>query len=130
MSWHRTPAGSANASFQFRSDIALMGGPKFDKGVAAQIGETTEKALKLAREKGQVTTAEIVQTTAGVTLNAATYIASRNDFTRGLAISDIANAMGGETGPRGWFNTTVAGDPRGICLTNLGDVARSILCDA
>lgn len=74
-------AGSANASFQFRGDIALMGGPKFDKGVAAQIGETTEKALKLAREKGQVTMAEIVQKTAGVSLSAATCTASRNNFT-------------------------------------------------
>ena len=77
-----------------------------------------------------MTTAEIVQTTAGVALNAATYTASMNNFTRGLAKSGIANAMGGETGPRGWFNTTVAGDPRGICLTNLGDVEHSILCDA
>lgn len=79
-------AGSSKAALQFRGDIALMGGPKFNKGVKVPIGETTEKALKLARENGQVTTADVVQTTAGVALNAVAYTASLNNFTRGMAI--------------------------------------------
>lgn len=86
-------AGSSKAALQFRGDIALMGGPKFFKGVKAPIGETTEKALKLARENGQMTTADVVQTTTGTALNAAAYNASLNNFTRGLAISGMANAL-------------------------------------
>ena len=110
-------AGSSKAALQFRGDIALMGGPKFYKGVKAPIGETTEKALKLAKENGQVTTADVVQTTAGIALSAAALNASLNNFTRGLAIGGIANALGDATGVRSWFNTAVAGDPRGICLS-------------
>ena len=114
-------AGSSKAALQFRGDIALTGGPKFYKGVKAPIGETTEKALKLARENGQVTTADVVQTTAGVALNAAALNASLNNFTRGLAIGGIANALGDATGLSGRFNTAVAGDPRGICLSKCED---------
>lgn len=114
-------AGSSKASLQFRGDIVLMGGPKFHKGVKAPIGEATEKALKLAKESGQVTTADVVQTTAGVALNAAALNASLNNFSRGLAISGIANALGDATGMRAWFNTAVAGDPRGICLSRCED---------
>ena len=47
--------------------------------------------------------------------------ASLNNFSRGLAISGIANALGDATGVRAWFNTTVAGDPRGICLSRCED---------
>ena len=114
-------AGSSKAALQFRGDIALMGGPKFYKGVKAPIGEATEKALKLARENGQVTTADVVQTTASMALNTAAYNASLNNFTRGLAISGMANALGDATGLSGWFNTAVAGDPRGICLSRCED---------
>jgi len=114
-------AGSSKATLQFRGDMVLMGGPKFHKGVKAPIGETTEKALKLAKESGQVMTADVVQTTAGVALNAAALNASLNNFTRGLAISGIANALGDATGMRSWFNTAVAGDPRGICLSRCED---------
>ncbi len=114
-------AKSAKATLKFRGDIVLMGGPKFYKGVKAPIGETTERALKLAKENGQVTAADVVQTTAGVALNAAAYSASLNNFTRGLAIGGIANALGDATGARGWFNTAVAGDPRGICLSRCDD---------
>lgn len=114
-------AGSSKAALQFRGDIVLMGGPKFHKGVKAPIGDATEKALKLAKESGQVTTADVVQTTAGVALNAAALNASLNNFTRGLAIGGIANALGDATGARGWFNTAVAGDPRGICLSRCED---------
>ena len=114
-------ASSSKATLQFRGDIALLGGPKFYKGVKAPIGEATEKALKLAKEGGQVTTVNVVQTTAGVALNAAALNASLNNFTRGLAISGIANALGDATGMRAWFNTAVAGDPRGICLSRCED---------
>ena len=114
-------AGSSKAALQFRGDIVLMGGPKFHKGVKAPIGEATEKALKLAKESGQVTTADVVQTTAGVALNAAALNASLNNFTRGLAIGGIANALGDATGMRAWFNTAIAGDPRGICLSRCDD---------
>lgn len=114
-------AGSSRATLQFRGDIVLMGGPKFHKGVKAPIGEATEKALKMAKESGQVTTADVVQTTAGVALNAAALNASLNNFTRGLAISGLANALGDATGMRAWFNTAVAGDPRGICLSRCED---------
>lgn len=114
-------ASSSKATLQFRGDIVLMGGPKFHKGVKAPIGEATEKALKLAKESGQVTTADVVQTTAGAALNAAALNASLNNFTRGLAISGLANALGDATGMRAWFNTAVAGDPRGICLSRCED---------
>ena len=114
-------ASSSRATLQFRGDIVLMGGPKFHKGVKAPIGEATEKALKLVKESGQVTTADVVQTTAGVALNAAAFNASLNNFTRGLAISGLANALGDATGMRSWFNTAVAGDPRGICLSRCED---------
>jgi hypothetical protein len=114
-------ASSSKATLQFRGDIALLGGPKFYKGVKAPIGEATEKALKLAKEGGQVTTANVVQATAGVALNVAALNASLNNFTRGLAISGIANALGDATGMRAWFNTAVAGDPRGICLSRCED---------
>lgn len=114
-------AGSARALLQFRGDIVLMGGPKFHKGVKAPIGEATEKALKLAKENGQVTTADVVQTTAGVALNAAALNASLNNFTRGLAISSMANALGDATGLRALLNTAIAGDPRGICLSRCED---------
>ena len=114
-------AGSSKAALQFRGDIALMGGPKFYKGVKAPIGEATEKALKLARENGQVTTADVVQTTTGIALNAAAYNASLNNFARGMAITGMANALGDATGLHGWFNTAVAGDPRGICLSRCED---------
>ena len=114
-------AGSSKATLQFRGDMVLMGGPKFHTGVKAPIGETTEKALKLAKESGQVTTADVVQTTAGVALNTAALNASLNNFTRGLAISGLANALGDATGMRAWFNTAVAGDPRGICLSRCED---------
>ena len=114
-------AGSSKATLQFRGDMVLMGGPKYHKGVKAPIGETTEKALKLAKESGQVTTADVAQTTAGVALNAAALNSSLNNFSRGLAISGIANALGDATGMRAWFNTAVAGDPRGICLSKCED---------
>jgi hypothetical protein len=114
-------AGSSKATLQFRGDIALLGGPKFHKGVKAPVGEVTEKALKLAKESGQVTTADVVQTTAGVALNTAALNASLSNFTRGLAISGLANALGDATGLRAWFNTAVAGDPRGICLSRCED---------
>jgi len=114
-------AGSSRASLQVRGDIVLIGGPKFHKGAKAHIGEATEKAFKLAKESGQVTTADVVQTTVGVALNAAALTASLNNFSRGLAISGIANALGDATGMRSWFNTAVAGDPRGICLSRCED---------
>ena len=114
-------ASSSKATLQFRGDIVVMGGPKFHKGVKAPIGEATEKALKLAKESGQVTTVDVVQTTAGVALNAAALNASLNNFTRGLAISGLANTLGDATGMRAWFNTAVAGDPRGICLSRCED---------
>ena len=114
-------ASSSKAALQFRGDIALMGGPKFYKGVKTTIGEATEKSLRLAKENGQVTTADVVQTTAGITLNAAALNASLNNFTRGLAISGMANALGDATGLSGWFNTAIAGDPRGICLSRCED---------
>ena len=114
-------AGSSKATLQFRGDVVLLGGPKFHKGVKAPIGEATEKALKLAKESGPVTTADVVQTTAGVALNAAALNAGLNNFTRGLAISGIANALGDATGVRNSFNTAVAGDPRGICLSRCED---------
>lgn len=114
-------AGASKATLQFRGDIVLMGGPKFHKGVKAPVGEATEKALKVAKESGQVTTADVVQTTAGVALNTAALNASLNNFTRGLAISGLANALGDATGMRAWFNTAVAGDPRGICLSRCED---------
>ena len=114
-------ASSSKAALQFRGDIVLMGGPKFHKGVKAPIGDATEKALKLAKENGQVTAADVVQTTAGIALNAAAYNASLNNFTRGLAIGGIANALGDATGVRSWVNTAVAGDPRGICLSKCED---------
>ena len=114
-------ASSSKAALQFRGDIVLMGGPKFHKGVKAPIGDATEKALKLAKENGQVTAADVVQTTAGVALNAVALNASLNNFTRGLAIGGIANALGDATGVRSWFNTAVAGDPRGICLSRCED---------
>lgn len=112
---------SSKAALQFRGDIVLMGGPKFHKGVKAPIGEATEKALKLAKENGPVTTPDVVQTTARIALNAASLNASLNNFTRGLAIGGIANALGDATGVRSWFNTAVAGDPRGICLSRCED---------
>jgi hypothetical protein len=114
-------ASSSKATLQFRGDIVLMGGPKFHKGVKAPSGEATEKALKLAKESSQVTTADVVQTTASVALNAAALNASLNNFTRGLAIGGIANALGDATGMRAWFNTAVADDPRGICLSRCDD---------
>jgi uncharacterized protein YpmB len=114
-------AGAAKASLRFRGDVTLMGGPKFYKGVKAPIGETTEKALKLAKESGQVTTADVVQTTASLALNTAALNASLNNFTRGLAFSGIVNALGDATGIRAWFNTALAGDPRGICLSRCED---------
>lgn len=73
-------AGSSKSVLQFRGDVVLMGGPKFHKGVKAPIGDATEKALKLAKESGQVTTADVVQTTAGVALNAAALNASLNNL--------------------------------------------------
>ena len=114
-------ARSSKAALQFRGDIVLMGGPTFHKGVKAPIGEATEKALTLAKENSQVTAADVVQTTAGVALNAAALNASLNNFTRGLAIGGIANALGDATGVRSWFNTAIAGDPRGICLSRCED---------
>ena len=96
-------AGSSKSTLLVRGDMVLMGGPKFHKGVKAPIGETTERALKLAKESSQVTTADVVQTTAGVALNAAALNASLSNFTRGLAISGIANALGDATGMRAWF---------------------------
>ena len=114
-------AASSKATLLFRGDIALLGGPKYHRGVKAPIGEVTEKALKLAKETGQVTTADVAQTTAGVALNTAALNASLNNFTRGLAISGLANALGDATGLRAWFNTKVAGDPRGICLSRCED---------
>ena len=114
-------ANSSKATLQFRGDIVLMGGPKFHKGVKAPVGEATEKALKLAKESAQVSTADVVQSTAGLALNAAALNASLNNFTRGLAISGIANALGDATGMRARFNTAIAGDPRGICLSRCED---------
>jgi hypothetical protein len=114
-------ANSSKAALQFRGDVVLMGGPKFHKGVKAPIGEATEKALKLAKEKGEVTTADVVQTTADIALNVAALKASLNNFTRGLAISGLAEALGDATGMRARFNTAVTGDPRGICLSRCED---------
>jgi len=116
-----TDAASAKAAMLFRGDIVLMGGPKFHKGVKATIGEATEKALRLAKENGQVTTADVVQTTAGVALGVAAFNASLNNFTRGLAISGIVNALGEATGVTGRLNTFLVGDPRGICLSRCED---------
>ena len=68
-----------------------------------------------------MTTADVVQTTAGIALNAAAYNASLNNFARGMAVGGMANALGDATGLHGWFNTAVAGDPRGICLSRCED---------
>jgi hypothetical protein len=114
-------ATSSKSTLKFRGDITLVGGPKFHKGVKAPIGEATEKALKLAKEKGQVTPANFVQASAGLGLNVAMLQPGLHNFTRGLGISGIAEAIGDATGLRDRLNTTLVGDPRGICLSRCDD---------
>lgn len=114
-----TDKAGAKASLTFKGDLVLLGGPKFYKGAKVSVGNATEKALKDA--KGQVRTADAVGSAAGLALNGAALAGAMNNFTRGLAISGMVNALGDAGGARSWFNTAVAGDPRGICLSRCED---------
>lgn len=110
---------AAKAYLSFRGNLVLLGGPNFYKGVKVSVGNVTEKALKEAN--GKITTADVVGAAAGVALNRAAFSAAMNNFSRGLAISGMVDALGDAGGMRGWFNTAVAGDPRGVCLSKCED---------
>lgn len=110
---------SAKASLLFKGDLVLLGGPKFYKGAKVSVGNATEKALKDAN--GQTRTADVVGGAAGLALNGAAFAGAMNNFTRGLAISGMVNALGDAGGMRSWFNTAVAGDPRGVCLSRCNE---------
>ena len=91
-------AGSSKATLQFRGDITLTGGPKFHRGVKVPIGEATERALKLAKDNRQLTTAEVADSAVSLALSVAAFKASINNFTRGLAINGLVNVLGEMTG--------------------------------
>jgi hypothetical protein len=107
--------GESKARLVFKGDVVLLGGKKFYKGAKTSIGKATEQTLA-SSQKG-VTTVDVTQTVAALALNGAALGAAMNNFTRGLAIGGMANALGDVSGMKGWFNNAVAGDPRGICLS-------------
>jgi hypothetical protein len=106
---------ASKASLVFKGDLVLVGGKKFFKGAKSSIGKATEQTL--ANSQKQVTTADVTQTVAAMALNGAALGGAMNNFTRGLAIGGMANALGDASGLKGWFNNAVAGDPRGVCLS-------------
>lgn len=112
------PAAAA-AKLQLRGDVVLLGGPKFYKGMKEPVGKATERTL--SANAGKTTTGNVARGALSGGLNAAAYMASSNNFLRGLSISGMANALGEGTGAKGWFNTAVSGDPRGICLSRCED---------
>jgi len=112
------PAAAA-AKLLLRGDVVLLGGPKFYKGVKEPVGKATERTL--SANAGKTTAGDVARGALSGSLNAAAYLASSNNFMRGLSISGMASALGESTGAKGWFNTAVAGDPRGICMSRCED---------
>jgi hypothetical protein len=106
---------SAKASLVFKGDVVILGGKKFFKGAKTSIGKATEQTL--ASSQKELRTADVTQTVAAMALNGAALGGAMNNFTKGLAIGGMANALGDASGLKAWFNTAVAGDPRGICLS-------------
>lgn len=111
----------AKAILSFRGEVALAGGPVFYKGVKLTVAEATDKALKAEQKERGVYTADVVQGAAGVALNAAGYAHNISNFMRGLHLAGMASAIGEASGAKGWFNTKLTGDPRGICLSRCED---------
>ena len=111
----------AKAVLTFRGDIALLGGPTFTKGVKVAIGDAVEKSLLDAKEKGNLTQSDVVQTVAAVAINKAGFSAAITPFWQGLFLSNMASALGEVTGIKAGFNKALTGDPRGICLSRCDD---------
>lgn len=109
----------AKAVLTFKGDVALLGGKQFFKGKKLSIGEATEKTL--ADPGRPVQAADVTQPLIAMAVNKAALRVAMNNFSRGLAIGGMANALGDATGVKGWFNNAVAGDPRGICLSRCED---------
>ncbi len=119
-------AESAKTQLRLRGDIVLVGGPKFSKGVKVPIGEATEKTLRKAREKGTVSAADLGpadnrQAALSLAVGAAALRHGLTNFAAGLALTDMATALADVSGVRSWFNSAVAGDPRGFCLGGCAD---------
>ena len=111
----------AKAVLTFRGDIALLGGPTFTKGVKVAIGDAVEKSLLDAKDKGNLTQSDVVQTVAAVAINKAGFAGAITPFWQGLYLSNMASALGEVTGIKAGFNKALTGDPRGICLSRCED---------
>jgi hypothetical protein len=112
---------SARSVVALSGDLVLLGGPVYYKGVKVAIGEATEKTLALARPGQGSGVAAAVAGVSTVALNSAAYAKSVAPALHGLQLSRMADVLGDASGAKSWFNTKVAGDPRGFCLSRCDD---------
>ncbi|MBK6616139.1 hypothetical protein [Ottowia sp.] len=111
----------AKAVLLFKGDVVLRGGPVFYKGLKLTVAEATDKALKAEQKDRPIERSDVTHGAAAVALNAAGYAHSVTNFMQGLHIGGMAAAIGDSTGMKGWFNSKLTGDPRGICLSRCED---------
>lgn len=112
---------AAKAVLIFRGDIALTGGPSYSKGVKVGIGDAVEKSLQATKEGGEITRGDLVQAVAGLAINKAALGSALSPFWRSLALGNMVSVLGEATGFNAAANKTLAGDPRGVCLSRCDD---------
>lgn len=107
----------------FSGDVVVSGGPKFTSPVKMPIGVATEKAIETAQQQGgNASSAAPAVLDSGVALAMKSgALGAINNFSQGLALTSMAESIGNSTGFRGWFNKTLVGDPRGVCLSRCED---------
>lgn len=107
----------AKTTVLISGDLVMVGGPVYYKGVKLPIGDAAERALAAARDGDGTQVAAVVGGVSSLALNAAGYSQAISPGLRALHLSRMADVLGEASGIKGWFNTKVAGDPRGICVS-------------
>jgi len=106
---------SAAVRVTVSGELALIGGPKFYRGVRAPLADVVEKAAKLdGKRSADASDARRVAVDSAVATGVMS--AGLGAVASGLALADVFVSIADATGFRGWFNSKVAGDPRGLCF--------------
>jgi hypothetical protein len=96
-------------------ELALIGGPKFYRGVRAPLADVVDKAAKLdGKRSADASDARRIAVDSAVATGVIS--AGLGAVASGLALADVFVSIADATGFRGWFNSKVAGDPRGLCF--------------
>jgi hypothetical protein len=98
-------------------ELVLIGGPKFHRGTRAPLAEVVERAAKLDGSRS-FDASDAKRIAADGAIAAGVVKAGLGTAVSGLALADVFIAISDATGVKGWFNTKLVGDPRGICISN------------